>query len=48
LACIPIVGAPGAGRTTDLRGGGLIDSGHHMAEDAPEELAAALVPFLAG
>ena len=32
--------------TTDLRGGGPIDSGHHMAEDAPEELAAALVPFL--
>lgn len=37
-----------AGWTTDLRGGGPIDSGHHMAEDAPEELAAALVPFLAG
>ncbi|SDF52456.1 haloacetate dehalogenase [Blastococcus aurantiacus] len=34
--------------TTDLRGGGPIDSGHHMAEDAPEELVAALVPFLAG
>ena len=33
--------------TTDLRGGGPIDSGHHMAEDAPEELAAALLPFLA-
>ena len=33
--------------TTDLRGGGPIDSGHHMAEDAPEELAAALTPFLA-
>jgi haloacetate dehalogenase len=32
--------------TTDLRGGGPIDSGHHMAEEAPEELAAALVPFL--
>jgi haloacetate dehalogenase len=30
----------------DLRGGGPIDSGHHMAEEAPEELAAALVPFL--
>ena len=26
--------------TTDLRGGGPIDSGHHMAEDAPEELVA--------
>jgi haloacetate dehalogenase len=33
--------------TTDLRDGGPIDSGHHMAEDAPDELAAALVPFLA-
>jgi haloacetate dehalogenase len=33
--------------TTDLRGGGPIDSGHHVAEDAPEELAAALLPFLA-
>jgi haloacetate dehalogenase len=32
--------------TTDLRGGGPIDSGHHMAEDAPHELVAALVPFL--
>jgi len=37
-----------AGWTTDLRYGGPIDSGHHMAEDAPEELAAALAPFLAG
>jgi len=36
------------GWTTDLRAGGPVDSGHHMAEDAPEELAAALVPFLAG
>jgi hypothetical protein len=36
-----------ADRTTDLRGGGAIDSGHHMAEDAPDEPAAALVPFLA-
>jgi haloacetate dehalogenase len=27
--------------------GGPIDSGHHMAEEAPGELAAALVPFLA-
>ncbi len=34
--------------TTDLRGGGPIDSGHHLAEDAPDALAAALVPFLAG
>lgn len=32
---------------SDLRGGGRIDSGHHMAEEAPDELAAALVPFLA-
>jgi len=32
--------------TSDLRGGGPIDSGHHMAEDAPDELAAALIPFL--
>jgi haloacetate dehalogenase len=32
--------------TTDLRGGGPIDSGHHMAEEAPDELVAALVPFL--
>jgi haloacetate dehalogenase len=36
-----------AGWTADLRGGGPIDSGHHMAEEAPAELAAALVPFLA-
>ncbi|MDP5185429.1 alpha/beta hydrolase [Blastococcus sp. BMG 814] len=34
--------------TTDLRGGGPIDSGHHMAEEAPEELVGALVPFLGG
>ncbi|MGY1704394.1 alpha/beta fold hydrolase [Geodermatophilus sp. SYSU D00697] len=34
--------------TTDLRGGGPVDSGHHMAEDAPDELVAALVPFLRG
>ncbi|WP_448607820.1 alpha/beta hydrolase [Geodermatophilus sp. URMC 60] len=33
--------------TSDLRGGGRIDSGHHVAEEAPEELAATLVPFLA-
>ena len=32
--------------TTDLRGGGPIDSGHHMAEEAPDELAAALTDFL--
>jgi haloacetate dehalogenase len=31
---------------TDLRGGP-IDSGHHMAEEAPEELAAAIGGFLA-
>jgi haloacetate dehalogenase len=33
--------------TSDPRGGGPIDSGHHMAEDAPEELAAELGRFLA-
>jgi haloacetate dehalogenase len=33
--------------TTDLRGGGRIDSGHHMAEEAPEQLAAELGRFLA-
>jgi haloacetate dehalogenase len=33
--------------TADLRGGGPIDSGHHMAEEAPDELAAALIDFLA-
>src|SRR4051812_1148388 len=32
---------------TDLRGG-VIDSGHHMAEERPDELAAALLAFLAG
>ncbi|WNV77230.1 alpha/beta fold hydrolase [Geodermatophilus sp. DSM 44513] len=31
----------------DLCGGGRIDSGHHMGEEAPDQLAAALVPFLA-
>jgi pimeloyl-ACP methyl ester carboxylesterase len=31
--------------TTDLRGGP-IDSGHHIAEDAPQELVAALSSFL--
>jgi haloacetate dehalogenase len=30
---------------TDLRGGGPIESGHHMAEEAPDELAAALRVF---
>lgn len=29
-------------------GGGPVTSGHHMAEEAPEELAAALTAFLAG
>jgi haloacetate dehalogenase len=33
--------------TADLRGGARIDSGHHMAEEAPAELAAALADFLA-
>ncbi|MGY1720299.1 alpha/beta fold hydrolase [Blastococcus sp. SYSU DS0552] len=32
---------------TDVRGGP-IDSGHHMAEEAPEDLAGALLPFLGG
>ena len=32
--------------TTELSGGP-IDSGHHVAEDAPEELAARLSHFLA-
>jgi haloacetate dehalogenase len=32
--------------TADLRGGGAIDSGHHMAEEAPDPLVAALVAFL--
>ena len=32
--------------TTDLRGGHSIDSGHHLAEEAPGELANALVSFL--
>ena len=36
-----------AGWANDLRGHE-IESGHHMAEDAPEELAAALAAFLAG
>ncbi len=34
------------GWTDDLRGGGPIDSGHHMAEEAPEALVSALAPFL--
>jgi haloacetate dehalogenase len=33
--------------TTDLRGA-RIASGHHMAEEAPEALAAELLAFLAG
>ncbi|SFO26807.1 haloacetate dehalogenase [Geodermatophilus obscurus] len=37
-----------AGWTTDLRGGGPVDSGHHVAEEAPQELVVALLPFLAG
>jgi haloacetate dehalogenase len=32
--------------TADLRGGHDIDSGHHMAEEAPDELARALLDFL--
>ena len=32
--------------TADLRGGGRIASGHHMAEEAPDELAVALIGFL--
>ena len=32
--------------TEDLRGGQAIDSGHHMAEEAPHELARALLAFL--
>jgi haloacetate dehalogenase len=31
---------------TDLRGGHSIDSGCHMAEEAPDELAAALIELL--
>jgi haloacetate dehalogenase len=34
-------------RTTDLRGGGRIDSGQHMSEEAPDALVSALTPFLA-
>lgn len=30
-----------------VRVGGRIDSGHHVAAEAPEELVGALVPFLA-
>jgi haloacetate dehalogenase len=30
----------------DDRRGRVIDSGHHMAEEAPEELTAALLGFL--
>ena len=46
---VELVGDPlpiWAGWTDDLRGGGPVDSGHHVAEEAPGELAAALVPFL--
>jgi haloacetate dehalogenase len=32
--------------STDLRGGHSIDSGRHTAEEAPDELTAALIPFL--
>lgn len=32
----------------DIRGGVRIESGHHMAEEAPDELAAALTVFLDG
>jgi haloacetate dehalogenase len=32
--------------STDLRGGHPIGSGHHMAEEAPDQLAAALIAFL--
>ena len=34
-------------RWTTLKEGRGIDCGHHMAEEAPEELANALLPFLA-
>jgi len=33
--------------TTDLRGGGRIDSGHHMAEESPVQVAEELSRFLA-
>jgi haloacetate dehalogenase len=33
---------------TDLRGGHAIGSGHHMAEEAPDELVDALTRFLGG
>ncbi len=33
--------------TDDLRGGHGIDSGHHMAEEAPDEVAQSLIGFLA-
>lgn len=32
--------------TDDLRGGAPLDSGHHVAEEAPHALVAALLPFL--
>ena len=34
--------------TTDLRGGGPIDSGHHMAEDAPRRAGRGASAFPAG
>ncbi len=34
------------GWTDDLRGGHGVDSGHHMAEEAPDELVGSLLPFL--
>jgi pimeloyl-ACP methyl ester carboxylesterase len=36
----------GHDRADDLRGGHRIESGHHMAEEAPGEVAAALLAFL--
>ena len=42
----PRVASRAGRRVLCLRGGGRSDSGHHMAEGAPEELVAALVPFL--
>jgi hypothetical protein len=48
LDCIPIVERKiWTAWTTDLRGSGRIDSGHHMAEEAPGQLAAELARFLA-
>src|SRR3954469_5372768 len=36
------------GWADDVRGGRRIESGHHMAEEAPDELAGVLVEFLGG